>query len=87
MDREVFGLWNIRATNASDLNYLDVRRINLYNPTSYKKSVTIRTHKHFAFMKMVDPERAQAKSTPDGVQVELLPNGTVALDFGHFEEN
>jgi hypothetical protein len=87
MDREVFGLWNIRATSASDLNYLDVRRINLYNPTSYKKSVTIRTHKHFAFMKMVDPERAQAKSTPDGVQVELLPNGTVALDFGHFEEN
>ena len=87
MDQEVFGLWNIRATNSADLNYLDVRRINLYNPTSYKKSVMIRTHKHFAFMKMVDPERAQAKSTSDGVQVELLPNGTVALDFGHFEEN
>lgn len=86
MDREVFGLWNIRATSASDLNFLDVRRINLYNPTSYKKSVTIRTHKHFAFMKMIDPERAQARSTPEGVQVELLPNGTVALDFGHFEE-
>lgn len=87
MDREVFGLWNIRATGMTDLNYLDVRRINLYNPTSYKKMITIRTHKHFAFMKMVDPERAQTKSTPDGVQVELLPNGTVALDFGHFEEN
>lgn len=87
MDREVFGLWNIRATHATDLNFLDVRRISLYNPTSYKKSVMIRTNKHFAFMKMVDPERAQAKSTPDGVQVELLPNGTVALDFGHFEEN
>lgn len=87
MDREVFGLWNIRETSSTDLNYLDVRRINLYNPTSYKKSVTIRTHKHFAFMKMVDPERAQAKTTPEGVQIELLPNGTVALDFGHFEEN
>ncbi|MFL5784589.1 MAG: hypothetical protein ACJ76H_08280 [Bacteriovoracaceae bacterium] len=87
MDREVFCLWNIRATGASDLNFIDVRRINLYNPTSYKKSVTIRTHKHFAFMKMIDPERAQAKSTTEGVQVELLPNGTVALDFGHFEEN
>lgn len=86
MDREVFGLWNIRATGNTDLNFLDVRRINLYNPTSYKKSVTIRTHKHFAFMKSIDPERAQAKSTPEGVQVELLPNGTVALDFGHFEE-
>jgi hypothetical protein len=86
MDREVFGLWNIRASGYSDLIYLDVRRINLYNPTSYKKLVTIRTHKHFAFMKMVDPERAQTKSTLEGVQVELLPNGSVALDFGHFEE-
>jgi hypothetical protein len=63
-----------------------VRRVNIYNPTSYKKVVTIKTHKHFAFMKMIDPTRANAKSTSDGVDVELLPNGKIALDFGHYEE-
>jgi len=36
---------------------------------------------------MIDPTRAQAKSSPEGVDVELLPNGKIALDFGHFEES
>lgn len=87
MDEDVFSLWRIRATTPHELSYLDVRRVNFYNPTSYKKQVTIKTHKHFAFMKMIDPVKAQAKSTPEGVQVELMPNGKIALDFGHYEEN
>jgi len=86
LDQDVFILWRIRATSPYELNYLDVRRINLYNPTSYKKTVTIKTQQHFAFMKLIDPEHAQAKSNPHGVDVELLPNGKIALDFGHYEE-
>lgn len=86
MDNDVFTLWRIRATSPHELTYLDVRRVNIYNPTSYKKAVSIKTHKHFAFMKTIDPTRATAKSTPDGVEVELLPNGKIALDFGHYEE-
>lgn len=85
MDQEVFGLWRIRPTSAEDLNYLDVRRFSLYNPTSYKKHVTIHTQKNFAFMRLTDPQRAQAKSTPEGVEVELSPGGRVSLDFGHYE--
>lgn len=87
MDEDVFSMWRIRATSPHELSYLDVRRVNIYNPTSYRKVVSIKTHKHFAFMKMIDPNRASAKSTPEGVDVELLPNGTIALDFGHYEEN
>lgn len=86
MDEDVFSLWRIRGTTPHELSYLDVRRVNLYNPTSYKKTISIKTHKHFAFMKMIDPTRAQAKSTPDGVDVEILPQGKIALDFGHYEE-
>lgn len=86
-DQDVFSLWRIRATSASDLNYLDVRRVSFYNPTSYKKRVLIHTKKHFAFMKTIDPLRAEAKSTSQGVEVELLPFGKIALDFGHYEEN
>jgi hypothetical protein len=86
MDPDVFSVWKIRATSPHELSYLNVRRLNLYNPTSYKKIVTIRTHKHFAFMKMIDPSRAKAKSTPSGVDVEILPQGKIALDFGHYED-
>lgn len=86
MDGDVFSMWRIRGTSNHELSYLDVRRVNIYNPTSYKKMVTIKTHRHFAFMKMVDPTRASAKSTSDGVDIELLPQGKIALDFGHYEE-
>jgi hypothetical protein len=86
MEDEVFSLWRIRSAGQTDLNYLDVRRVDFYNPTSYKKRVNVRTRKHFAFMKMIEPIRAEAKSTPDGVEVELLPMGRISLDFGHYEE-
>ena len=85
-ENDVFSLWRIRATSPHELNYLDVRRVNFYNPTSYKKSVMVQTQKKFAFMKVIDPVHASAKMTNDGVEVELLPNGTLALDFGHYEE-
>jgi hypothetical protein len=85
-DNDVYNLWRIRATSPHELNYLDVRRINLYNPTSYKKQVSIHTQKKFAFMKVIDPQHAQARTTPYGVEIELLPNGKLALDFGHYEE-
>lgn len=86
LEQDVFSLWRIRATSPHELNYLDVRRVNFYNPTSYKKSVTVHTQKKFAFMKVIDPLHATAKTTPEGVEVELLPNGKLALDFGHYEE-
>ncbi len=86
LEPDIFSLWRIRATSPHELNYLDVRRVNLYNPTSYKKSVMVHTRKKFAFMKVIDPLHATAKTTPDGVEVELLPNGKLALDFGHYEE-
>lgn len=83
---EVFSLWRIRATTPHELSFLDVRRVNLYNPTSYRKQVTIQTKGGFAFMKMIDPSKASAKSVGHGVEVELLPNGRIGLDFGHYEE-
>lgn len=86
LESDIFSLWRIRATSPHELNYLDVRRVNFYNPTSYKKSVMVQTRKKFAFMKVIDPLHASAKTTPDGVEVELLPNGKLALDFGHYEE-
>lgn len=86
MDQDVFSIWRVRQTASHELSFLDIRRLNLYNPTSYKKSVSIKTHKNFALIKMVDPLHAHARSTTEGVEVDLLPNGKIAIDFGHYEE-
>jgi hypothetical protein len=85
LDKDVFNFWRIRSRSAHELNYIDVRRVNLYNPTSYKKIVKIQNQKRFAFLRMIDPLKATVKSNSEGVEVELLPQGKIALDFGHYE--
>jgi len=83
---DVFSLWKRRECSTDELNYLDVRRVSFYNPTSYKKNVKLQTQNKFAFMRMIDPQKATAKSFAQVIDVELLPQGRISLDFGHFEE-
>lgn len=83
---DVFSMWKRRDCSSDELNYHDVRRVSLYNPTSYKKHVKLQTLNKFAFMRMIDPQKASAKSSAQVIDVELLPQGRISLDFGHFEE-
>ena len=76
--------WKVRAISHEDLNYQEIRRIYLYNPTSYRKTLLVPAQKSFAFLRQLDPVSAKVKSTPQGVEVELLPQGAVNLDFGKF---
>lgn len=84
-DPEVFYLWKVRLSNAMELDYEEVRRVSFYNPSSYKKKAQIHSKKNFAFLKVVDEIHSHVKSTPVGIEVELLPGGSVSLDYGHFE--
>ena len=86
LTEDVFSIWKRRECYPDELNYLDVRRVSLYNPTSYKKNVKLQTQNKFAFMRMIDPQKATARSTAQVIDVELLPQGRISLDFGNFEE-
>lgn len=78
-------LWRTRPTGSYELNYDEVRRLSLYNPSESRQRCQIMGSKNFAFIKVVDPQAASARSTPMGVDVEMMPGGTISLDFGHFE--
>lgn len=84
-DDQVYFFWNSRASNAYELNYEEIRRVSLYNATSYKKKAHIVSAKNFAFLKTVDQKNVEVKSTPIGIDVQLLPGGSVSLDFGYYE--
>ncbi|MEX0798597.1 MAG: hypothetical protein WD025_04100, partial [Bacteriovoracaceae bacterium] len=84
-DDQVFFVWNSRASNAYELDYEEIRRVSLYNTTSYKKKAHIVSAKNFAFLKTVDQKNVEIKSTPIGVDIQMLPGGSVSLDFGFFE--
>ncbi len=84
-DDELFYCWKTRLSSAHELNYDEVRRISFYNPLPRSVRCHLSSSKQFAFLKVVDALKGQAKSTPMGIDVELQPQGSLSLDFGHFE--
>ena len=85
VDDGIYYLWKRRVSNTYELNYEEIRRVSFYNPTSYKKKVHIVSSKNFAFLKTVDESSVNVKATPIGTDIELLPGGSVSLDYGYFE--
>lgn len=86
-EEPMFFTWKTRASSAFELNYNEVRRLSIYNPLNQRVRYQIQSMKQFAFLKVVDPEKAQMKSSPMGIEVEIMAGGSISLDFGHFEEN
>lgn len=84
-DEDLYYLWKTRSSNAYELSYEDIRRICFFNPSSYKRKAYVKSAPNFAFIKSLDLKKADIKSTTGGIEVHLMPGGSVALDFGHFE--
>ena len=76
--------WKTRPTRATELSYEEVRRLYLYNPTSYKKRMKIAIRKGICLLKIIDELHTHIKVQPHELNIELLPQGSVALDFGLF---
>jgi len=84
-DEDVYFLWKSRSSNTYELDYEEIRRVSFYNPTSYKKKANVLSSKNFAFLKTIDETNVEVKSTPIGIDIVLLPGGSVSLDFGYYE--
>lgn len=81
----IFYHWKTRQASSLELDYGEIRRLSIYNPTSYKKKVRLFSNKNFALLKVVDSERSDINSTPVGLDLKLQPGGSLSLDFGYFE--
>lgn len=76
--------WRTRGSSASELNFQEVRRLSLYNPSSYRKKMKIPLGKHFALTRVVNESQVKIHSTGQEVEIELLPEGSVSIDLGVF---
>lgn len=77
--------WRTRIPGPAEMSYEEIRRLSLFNPTSYKKKTHINSRKNFAFLKIIDETNAKINSGSMGIEIEILPGGSVSLDFGYFE--
>lgn len=76
--------WRTRSSSASELNYEEVRRFSIYNPTSYKKKFKLKFEKNFALLKIIDEVNVSVTTAQHEVTGDLLPDGSVSVDFGVF---
>lgn len=86
VQESVYTFWQKRAGSPYELNYQEVRRLFLYNPSEEKQIIKIGPHKNFALLKSMKSRNGKISSTNKGVEVSLEPHGSLSLDYGYFSE-
>ncbi len=76
--------WRTRPSSANELKFEEIRRLSLYNPTSYRKKIRMNLNKNFVVYKVLDEINVIVQTYPNELEVELSPEGSVIIDFGVF---
>ena len=76
--------WRTRPSSTNELKFEEVRRLSLYNPTSYRKKVKMNLTKNFVVYKVLDEINVIVQTYPNEIEIELSPEGSVIVDFGVF---
>ncbi len=84
--KDIFFLWRSRYPQAGELQFARVLELNLFNPTSYKKTIQLKVPRNFSMSKQKNQHHAQVKNLPSGPEIEILPGGSLALEFGQHED-
>ncbi|MBF0297197.1 MAG: hypothetical protein HQK51_00635 [Oligoflexia bacterium] len=84
-DNDVYFQWKGRMPFHTEIEFIEIRRAIFYNPSSYKKSVKIPKNKNFILLKTIDEQNVSINMNEKGLDIDLLPNSSVGLDFGYRE--
>lgn len=76
--------WRTRPSSTNELKFEEIRRLSLYNPTSYRKKIRMSLNKNFVVYKVLDEINVIVQTYPNELEVELSPEGSVIIDFGVF---
>jgi len=76
--------WRARPARPQELKYEEVRKLSLFNTTSYKKNIVIQLPKSFVFSRLIEPSQVQVKTRQGTIELELLPQVQVSIEVGVF---
>ncbi len=76
--------WRTRPSSTNELRFEEVRRLSLYNSTSYRKKIRMNLSKNFVVYKVLDEINVIVQTYPNEIEIELSPDGSVIVDFGVF---
>ncbi|GAB4014002.1 MAG: hypothetical protein Fur0010_11410 [Bdellovibrio sp.] len=76
--------WRVRNSISNELKYEEVRKLSLFNSSSYKRNMVIQLPKSFVLSKSLVETPNQIKTKPGVIELELLPHKSASLEFGVF---
>ena len=76
--------WRSRSCTKSELNFEEMRRMDIFNPSSYKKKFSYPIPGNFKLIKVLDEDKVEFFHGQKEIEIVLLPEGSVSLDFGVF---
>ena len=77
-------IWSVRRPTGNELDYKEVRKVNIYNPSSYRRRPAFNLPKSFKIMGISETHGVTVHNGPHNVSMELPPNSCVAIQFGVF---
>lgn len=84
-EEDIFYHIKFRGPIAGEYDYQELRKIQIWNSSSYKKSVKIKFDSSlFSFRKAHNHQNTEIKEKSDSIEISFLPKGKVTLDFGLF---
>ena len=80
---EIDIFWQIKQYDSQEPNYEEIRRLNLYNSTSYKQKLAVEIPLgSLALLQFVNDVRVDIKKHFSTINLEFLPEGRLSIDFG-----
>lgn len=76
--------WRVRNSMGQELKFEEVRKLSLFNTSSYKKNLVIQLPKSFVLSKSMVNAPNTIKTKPGVVEVEIVPHQNISLEFGVF---
>jgi len=74
--------WHERNVGPSELKFEKVKRLSIFNPSSYKRKIKVKYPSPFVFQKIIDEQNVEMSNTTHEIELSFMPKGSVSLDFG-----
>ena len=82
----VEALWKVKPSAQGELSFQEVRRLFLYNLTSYKKKMSFHFPSNFKLSKIIDQSKVSFSNNSNIAEVEFQSYGSISLEFGVFSD-
>ena len=84
-DKDLDFFWSSKMPTGTDFSYDELRRLKVYNNSSYRKDYKIKVPEKFALVKYLDNYNCEIQTKNHEITLTMNPKSMIGLEFGVYE--